>query len=68
MLSTVFDKDQRVGQGEVVENKRLGAALALVRAQQEIRRPPRLRTISEAGGYQARPRKRAGLLSPAPPH
>lgn len=65
---TVFDKEQRVSQGEIVENKRLGAALALVRARQETRRPPpRLRTISEAGGYQARPRKRAGLLSPAPP-
>ena len=65
---SVFDKAQRVSQGEVVENKRLGAALALVKAQQEIRRPPpRLRTSSEAGGYQARPRRRAGPLSAAPP-
>ena len=65
---SVFDKGQRVGQGNIVENKRLGAALALVKAQQEIRRPPpRLRTSSEAGGYQARPRRRAGPLSAAPP-
>lgn len=65
---TVFDKEQRVGQGEVVENKRLSAALALVKAQQELRRPPpRVWTNSEAGGYQARPRRRAVVLSAARP-
>jgi transposase len=65
---TIFDKEQRVSQAAIVENKRLGAALALVKAQQDLGRPPpRVRTNSEAGGYQARPKKRAGLLSPAPP-
>ncbi len=65
---SVFDKKQRVGQGEIVENKRLGAALALVKAQQDLRRPPpRVMTNSEAGGYRARPRsRRAGLRDPAP--
>ncbi len=65
---TIFDKEQRVSQAAIVENKRLGAALALVKAQQDLGRPPpRVRTNSEAGGYQARPNRRAGLLSPAPP-
>jgi hypothetical protein len=31
----VFDKEQRVNQAEVVENKRLGAALAFVKAGQD---------------------------------
>ena len=65
---SVFDKAQRVGQGEVVENKRLGAALAFVKARQDLQRPPpRVRTNSEAGGYHARPRRRAGPLSAAQP-
>lgn len=64
----VFDKEQRVNQGEIVENKRLGAALAFVKAQQDLERPPpRVRTNSEAGGYQARPKRRAGPLSAAQP-
>jgi hypothetical protein len=49
---TVFDKEQRVRQAEVVENKRLGAALALVKAMQDAPRPsPRVKSASEAGGY-----------------
>ena len=65
---SVFDKGQRVSQGEIVENKRLGAALAFVKAQQDLKRPPpRVRTNSEAGGYQARPKRRAGPLSAAQP-
>ena len=35
----VFDKEQRVSQAEVVENKRVGAALALIKAQQDASRP-----------------------------
>jgi hypothetical protein len=55
---TVFDKEQRVGQAEVVENKRLSAALALVKAQQEALRPsPRVKSASEAGGYVKTGRK-----------
>ena len=65
---SAFDKEQRVGQGDIVENKRLTAALALVKAQQEAQgRSPRVRTNSEAGGYQARPRRRAGPPGAAPP-
>lgn len=58
---SVFDKEQRVGQGAIVENKRLGATLAFVKARQDLERPPpRVRTNSEAGGYQGRPKRRAG--------
>ena len=65
---SAFDKEQRVGQGDIVENKRLTAALTLVKAQQEAQRPsPRVQTNSEAGGYQARPRRRASPPGAAPP-
>jgi hypothetical protein len=65
---TIFGKDQRVGHGEIVENKWLSAALAFVTAQQDLRRPPpRVKTNSEAGGYRARPRsRRTGLRDPSP--
>ena len=56
----VFDKEQRVSQAEVVENKRLGAALALIKAQQDASRPaPRAKSASEAGGYVRNGRKSA---------
>ena len=59
----VFDKDQRVSQAAVVENKRLGAALALIKAQQDAAKPsPRVKSASEAGGYQRigrKPRRRS---------
>ena len=55
---TVFDKEQRVIQAEVVENKRLNAALAFVKARQEEPRPsPRVKSASEAGGYVKTGRK-----------
>jgi hypothetical protein len=54
----VFDKEQRVSQAEVVENKRLGAALALIKARQDVPRPaPRVKSASEAGGYVRQGRK-----------
>lgn len=54
----VFDKEQRVSQAEVVENKRLGAALALVKTLQDTPRPsPRVKSASEAGGYVKTGRK-----------
>ena len=54
----VFDKEQRVSQAEVVENKRLGAALAFIKAQQDAPRPaPRVKSASEAGGYVRNGRK-----------
>ena len=62
----VFDKEQRVSQAEVVENKRLGAALAFIKAQQDAPHPsPRVKSASEAGGYVRSgrtPRRRSWLL------
>lgn len=61
----VFDKEQRVSQAAVVENKRLGAALAFIKAQQEAAKPsPRVKSASEAGGYRRtgrKPRRRSWL-------
>jgi hypothetical protein len=56
---TVFDKEQRVSHAAIVENKRLGEALAFIKAQQD-RRPPRLKTNSERIGYLKRTGKRRG--------
>lgn len=53
----VFSKDQRVNHTAIVENKRLGHALAVVKAQQDLRLTTRVMTNSEKGGYQKRPRK-----------
>ena len=50
----VFSKDQRVSHTAVVENKRLGHALAVVKAQQDLRSPPKVMTNSEKTGYQKR--------------
>ena len=64
-----FDKDQRVSHTAIVENKRLGAALALIKAQQDARLPPpRVKTNSEAGGYRRTGRKpgRRSFLAPKP--
>jgi hypothetical protein len=60
-----FDKEQRTSQADVVENKRLGAALALVKTRQDAPRPsPRVKSASEAGGYvkiARKPRRRSWL-------
>ena len=49
----MFDKDQRVSHTAIVENKRLGAALAFIKAQRDLAVPsPRVKTNSEAGGYR----------------
>ena len=53
----VFDKEQRVNQSAIVENKRLGHALAIVKAQQDITRPTKVMTNSQKGGYKKRGRK-----------
>jgi hypothetical protein len=47
----VFSKDQRVNHTAIVENKRLGHALALVKAQQDLRHAPTVMTSSEKNGY-----------------
>ena len=62
----VFDKIQTVEPGAIVENKRLGAALALVREQQASYPPHRSRAIHAASGrriiWKRRGcRQRAGL-------
>jgi hypothetical protein len=51
-----FSKDQRVSHTAVVENKRLGHALALVKAQQDVKREIKVRTNSEKLGYKKNPR------------
>ncbi len=53
----VFSKDQRVSHTAIVENKRLGHALALVKAQQDIKRETKVLTNSEKTGYKKRPRQ-----------
>jgi transposase len=53
----VFSKDQRVSHTAIVENKRLGHALALVKAQQDLKQTTRVMTNSEKTGYRKRPRK-----------
>jgi hypothetical protein len=52
----VFSKDQRVSHTAIVENKRLGHALALVKAQQDLRHTTRVMTNSEKTGYRKRTR------------
>ena len=53
----VFSKDQRVNHTAIVENKRLGHALALVKAQQDLKLTTRVMTSSEKNGYRKTPRK-----------
>ena len=52
----VFSKDQRVSHTAVVENKRLGQALALVKAQQDLKLATKVMTNSEKTGYKRNPR------------
>ena len=53
----IFSKDQRVSHTAIVENKRLSHALATVKAQQDIKRLPKVMTNSDKGGYKKRPRQ-----------
>lgn len=53
----MFSKDQRVNHTAIVENKRLGHALALVKAAQDLKYEPKVMTNSEKTGYRKRPRK-----------
>ena len=52
----VFEKDRRVTHAAVVENKRLGQALAIVKLKQELRHETKVKTNSEKTGYKKRPR------------
>jgi hypothetical protein len=47
-----------VSQAAIVENKRLGEALAFIKAQQDARQPVRIKTKSEQMGYVKRTGKR----------
>jgi hypothetical protein len=58
----VFSKDQRVSHTAVVENKRLGHALAIVKAQQDLKLATTVMTNSENTGYKKRGRKVYGSL------
>jgi hypothetical protein len=51
-----LQQDQRVSHTAVVENKRLGHALALIRAQQDAKHQPQVKTNSEKRGYKKRGR------------
>ena len=53
----VFDKDQRVSHAAVVENKRLGHALRIIKAEQDVKFIPKIKTNSEKIGYRKRERK-----------
>src|SRR5918997_4362811 len=55
-----FDKNQRVSHAAIVENKRLGEVLALIKSQQDERRPPRVMSNSEKSGYRKTGRKPPG--------
>jgi hypothetical protein len=56
----VFSKDQHVNHTAIVENKRLGHALALVKAQQDLKYAPKVMTNSKKNGYRKTPRKGYG--------
>ena len=56
----VFNKDQRVSHTAVVENKRLGHALATAKAQQDIKHVPKVMTNSAKSGYKNNPRRLYG--------
>ena len=47
-------KDQRVSDTAIVENKRLGHALSIIKAQQDLRGAPKVMTNSEKIGYKKR--------------
>ena len=55
-----FDKDQRVSQAAIVENKRLGEVLAFIKSQQDARPSVHVKTNSEKTGYQKTGRKPPG--------
>jgi hypothetical protein len=53
----IFSKDQRVSHTAIVENKRLGHALSIIKAQQDLPgTSPKVMTNSEKNGYKKRPR------------
>jgi len=57
----VFEKDRHVSHAAVIENKRLGHTLSLIKLQQELKQETKIKTTSEKTGYQKRPRQLYGL-------
>ena len=53
----IFSKDQRVSHTAIVENKRLGHALTIVKAQQDLKRETKVMTNNEKTGYKKRARR-----------
>src|SRR5258708_27660630 len=53
----VFRKDQTVSHTAIDENKRLGHALAVIKAQRDTYFTPKVKTNSQKLGYQKRVRK-----------
>ncbi len=53
----VFSKDQRVSHAAIIENKRLGHALSIVKTQQDLKLATKVMTNSEKDGYKKRGRK-----------
>ncbi|WP_433970909.1 hypothetical protein [Tunturiibacter lichenicola] len=47
----VFDKDRRVNHTAIVENKRLGHALPFIKAQQDLKYIPKVKTNSEKRSF-----------------
>jgi hypothetical protein len=58
-----FHKDQRVNPAAIVENKRLGHALSLIKAQQDQRLAPRVQTNSEKNGYIKRSQRSVTIVA-----
>jgi hypothetical protein len=54
---SIFSKDQRVSHAAIVENKRLGHALALIKEQQDTHFEAKVKNNSEKGAYQKRGRQ-----------
>jgi hypothetical protein len=53
----VFEKDQRVSHTAIVENKRLSHALTIIKAGQDLKYVPKVKTNSEKINYRKRERK-----------
>ena len=52
----LFSKDQRVSHTAVIENKRLSHALKIIKAQQDVKREPKVQTNGEKISYKKSPR------------
>jgi len=53
----IFSKDQRISHTAIVENKRLGHALAIVKAQQDLKPVTKVMNNREKTGYKKSPRR-----------